>query len=171
MNSFDIVVAVCVVVVMTIGFKDGLLRSGLTILGYLLAMPIAVWLTSLLAPQWGGPLGPPQLQNSLMFFAIFLVAGIVLGSLLRMAVNDAIGSEIGLGDRLGGAALGAVRVMLIAITMVLIFDRLIPADLQPGYLVGSKLRPLLSAAGQQGFKALPPDLTDYIDQLKRTHRI
>jgi membrane protein required for colicin V production len=44
---------------------------------------------------------------------------------------------------------------------------LIPASLQPAYLVGSRLRPLLSIAGQKGFKSLPPDVIAYIDQLKR----
>ena len=110
-------------------------------------------------------------QNSLIFFGSFVVAGIVLGTLLRMAVNDMIGSDIGLGDRLGGAALGAVRVFLIAVTMVLIFDRLIPATVQPEFLAGSQLRPILSMAGARGVKSLPPEVTAAIDQLKRDHRI
>jgi membrane protein required for colicin V production len=48
---------------------------------------------------------------------------------------------------------------------------LIPAGQQPAFLTGSQLRPMLSAAGQRGFKSLPPEVTAYIDQLKRTHRI
>jgi membrane protein required for colicin V production len=43
MNSFDVVVYVGLIVAMVIGFRAGLLRSAVTILGYLLAMPIAVW--------------------------------------------------------------------------------------------------------------------------------
>jgi hypothetical protein len=82
----------------------------------------------------------------------------VLGSLLRMAINDMIGHEIGIGDRLGGALLGAIRVGLIAVTLVLIFDQLVPANRQPAYMTGSHLRPLLSLAGQKGVKSLPPDV-------------
>jgi membrane protein required for colicin V production len=171
MNSFDAAVAVVLIIAMVAGFRAGLLRSGITILGYLIAMPIAVWTTSTLIPQFGGDPALSLTQNSLAFFAIFVVAGLVLGALLRMAVNDMIGPDIGLGDRLGGAALGAARVFLIAVTMVLIFDQLIPPTLQPGFLAGSQLRPMLSRAGQMGFQSLPPEATALIDQLKREHRI
>jgi membrane protein required for colicin V production len=171
MNSFDVAVYLVLAVAIIAGFRAGLLRSGLTILGYLLAMPIAVWATSLIVPQIAGNEAASMAQNSMIFFASFVVAGVVLGTLLRMAVNDMIGSDIGLGDRLGGAALGAIRVFLLAVTMVLIFDRLIPPTLQPAFLVGSQLRPMLSAAGQKGFKSLPPEATAMIDQFKRDHRI
>ena len=171
MNSFDLTVYVVLLVAVVAGFRAGLLRSGVTILGYLLAMPIAVWVTSLLVPQIDGGPAMPVSQNALIFFAIFLVAGIALGTLLRMMVNDLIGSDIGLGDRLGGAALGAVRVFLIAVTMVLIFDQLIPPTLQPAFLAGSQLRPVLSLAGQKGLASLPPEAIAQIDQLKRDHRI
>jgi membrane protein required for colicin V production len=171
MNSFDLAVCIVLVVALVAGFRAGLLRSGVTILGYLLAMPIAVWATSLIVPQAGGNPAVPLAQNSLIFFASFVVAGIVLGTLLRMAVNDMIGPDISIGDRLGGAALGAVRVFLIAVTMVLIFDQLLPPGLQPAFLTGSQLRPMLSSAGQKGFRSLPPEATAYVEQLKRDHRI
>lgn len=171
MNSFDIAVYIILFVAVVAGFKAGLLRSGVTILGYLIAMPIALWATSVIVPQIGGNSSVPLTENFLVFFAAFLVVGIVLGTLLRIAVNDAIGSDIGLGDRLGGAALGAIRVFLIAVTMVLVFDRLIPPTLQPAFLAGSRLRPMLSIAGQMGVKTLPPEVTVYIDQLKRDYRI
>jgi membrane protein required for colicin V production len=67
--------------------------------------------------------------------------------------------------------LGAVRIGLVAVTMVLIFDRIIPVDRQPGFLIGSKLRPILLVAGQKGLKSLPSDVTAYIDQLKRERHI
>ena len=110
-------------------------------------------------------------QNSLLFFGIFLIVGMGLGKLARMALDDAIGSQPGIGDRLGGAALGAVRVGLVAITFVLIFDQLVPAQRQPAFLNGSQLRPLFSAAGQMGFKSLPPDVTATIDRLKQERQI
>ena len=65
----------------------------------------------------------------------------------------------------------AVRVGLIAITLVLIFDQIIPADQQLGFLAGSQLRPLLSMVAQASLKSLPPDITRTIDQLKRERGI
>jgi membrane protein required for colicin V production len=171
MNSFDVVVGAGVIFASVIGFNAGFLRSAVTILGYLVAMPIAVWAMSLVSRQIGGNPVASLAQNSLLFFGIFLVAGIVLGKVLRMAVDEMIGPEAGLGDRLAGAALGAVRVGLVAVTLVLIFDRLVPIDRQPGYLTGSQLRPLLSLAGQKGFKSLPPDVAAYIDRLKKQRNI
>ena len=107
----------------------------------------------------------------MLFFGVFLAIGMVFGWLARMALDDLIGSETGFGDRLAGALLGAVRVGLVAVTLVLIFDQLVPADRQPAYLVGSQLRPWLSMAGQKGFRSLPPDITAYIDRLKHDRHI
>jgi membrane protein required for colicin V production len=171
MNSFDVLVYLGLLIAVVTGFNTGLLRSAITILAYLFAMPIAVWATSYLAPQISGKLGSPLTQNSLLFFGTFLVAGMVLGKCARMMLDETIGSEAGIGDRLGGAALGAARVGLVAITLVLIFDQLVPIDRQPAFLTGSQLRPLFSAAGQMGFKSLPPDVTATIDRLKREQRI
>ena len=171
MNSFDAVVYLGLAIAVATGFNAGLLRSAVTILAYLIAMPIAVWATSLVSPGFDGKLGAPLMQDSLLLFGIFLITGILLGKLMRMALDDTIGPQAGIGDRLAGAALGAVRVALVAILLVLIFDRLVPSDRQPTYLVGSQLRPLLSAAGQKGFKTLPPDMVAYIDRLKKDRRI
>jgi len=168
MNSFDAVIYIGLVLAVVTGFNAGLLRSAVTILAYLIAMPIAVWATSLVSRETSGL---ALMQNPLPFFGTFLGAGIVLGKLMRMALDEAIGPGAGIGDRLAGAALGAMRVGLVAITLVLIFDRFVPADRQPAFLTGSQLRPLLSAAGQKGFNTLPPDTAAYIDRLKKDRRI
>jgi membrane protein required for colicin V production len=171
MNIFDVAVTVALIVASVAGFNAGLLRSAATILAYLIAMPVAVWLMSLLSPAINGANGAPPAQNSLLFFVMFLISGMVLGKLARMALDEAIGPEAGIGDRLAGALLGAARVGLVAVTLVLIFDQLVPADRQPAYLTGSQLRPWLSAAGQRGFKSLPPDVAAYIDRLKKDRQI
>src|SRR3978361_2025781 len=87
MNTFEAVLVAALLIVVVIGFRAGLLRSAVTILGYLIAMPIAVWLTSLIVPQIGSSANVAAAQNSLIFFGMFLLSGIVLGSLLRMAVD------------------------------------------------------------------------------------
>jgi membrane protein required for colicin V production len=168
MNSFDVVVGAATIAAMVMGFNAGLLRSAVTILAYLIAMPIAVWATSLMSHDVGGL---ALMQNPLPFFGTFLIAGIVLGKLMRMVVDETIGTEAGIADRLAGAVLGAVRVGLVAVSLVVIFDQLVPVDRQPSYLTGSRLRPVFSAAGQMGLKSLPPDITAYVDRLKKDQRI
>ncbi len=169
MNSFDAAIAIGLIVAVITGFNAGLLRSGVTILAYLIAMPIAVWAMSMLYRGVGIELS--LTQNSPFFFGIFLLIGLVLGKFMRMAVDDAIGPSAGIADRLGGAALGIVRVGLVAITLVLIFDQLVPSDRQPAFLSGSQMRPVLSMVGQKGFRSLPSDVTVVIDRLKRDRRI
>jgi membrane protein required for colicin V production len=170
MNSFDAVIYLALVIAVIVGFNAGLLRSAITILAYLFATPLALWIMSLVSPMIATP-GSSLTQSSLLFFGIFLIVGMLLGKLARMALDEVIGSDAGIGDRLAGAALGAVRVGLVATTLVLIFDRLVPADRQPAYLAGSRLRPLLSTAAQRGFRSLPPDVAAYIDRLKQDRRI
>ena len=70
-------------------------------------------------------------------------------------------------DRMAGAMLGFVRVALLAVLIVLIFERIIPSGREPAFLKGSQLRPILSAAGQAGLRSLPPEVADTIDRLKR----
>jgi len=170
MNNFDIAVYAGLVVAVVTGFNTGLLRSAITILGYLIAAPMAVWAMSAIAPQIN-PSTSPLTQNWGLFFGAYLVIGIGVSKLMRIALDETIGSEAGLGDRLGGAALGAVRVGLVATTLVLIFDQLVPVDRQPAFLNGSQLRPLFSTIGQKGFKSLPPEVTATIDRLKKAQRI
>jgi len=170
MNVFDLVVMIGLVVAIFSGFVTGLLRSAITIVAYLFAMPIAVWVMSYVPPlddASSSPLG----HNAGFFLGAFLIIGMVLGKFARMMVDDAVGEDPGLLDRLGGGVLGAVRVGLVATSVVVVFDKLIPIDRQPAFLKDSQLRPIFSAAAQRGFQSLPPDVTAAIDRLKREQRI
>jgi membrane protein required for colicin V production len=170
MNSFDLAVYAALAIAIGFGFRTGLLRSAMTILAYLLAAPIAVALMPLIVPQIASNPNAPLLQNWIWFFGIFLVVGMLFGHIGRLAVNDTV-REAGIGDRLGGATLGAIRVGLVATTLVLVFDQIVPANRQPPFLAGSHLRPLFSTVGQMGFKSLPPDAAAAIDRLKQERRI
>lgn len=171
MNSFDAAVYCVGTVAVVSGFNAGLLRSMATILGYLAAMPVAISATPYVSRLLADKFNTPDAQNPTLFFGIFLVTGIVLGALLRAAISETVGPRISLPDRLAGSVLGAVRIVLVAVTLVLIFDRIIPLDRQPAFLSGSQLRPILLKAGLNGLKSLPPDVTAFIDQLKKAQRI
>ena len=167
MNSFDAVVYLVLIFAVITGFNTGLIRSAINILGYLIAMPIAMTATSLLAPQ----IGATFVQNAILFFGIFLIFGMLFGQVGRLALDDATGSQPGLFDRIAGMALGTVRVGLVATTLVLVFDQLVPLGVQPAFLTGSQLRPLLSTAGQKGFSSLPPDVAATVNRLKQARQI
>jgi hypothetical protein len=102
MNSFDIAVYLGLIIAVVTGFNTGLLRSALTILAYLFAMPIALWVMSVISPRLDAGSTSPLSQSWPLFFGIFLVSGMALGKLARMALDEAIGNEAGVADRLGG---------------------------------------------------------------------
>ena len=150
------------------GFNAGLLRSAVTILAYLVAMPIAVWADVAGVAADRRPARARRWRRIRCCSSAFFWSSAWCSESWRAwRSTKPSGRKPGIGDRLGGAALGAVRVGLVAITLVLIFDQLVPADRQPAFLTGSQLRPLLSAAGQKGFRSLPPDVAATIDRLKR----
>jgi membrane protein required for colicin V production len=64
-----------------------------------------------------------------------------------------------------------IRIALVAVLLVLVFDRLIPPGREPDFLRGSRLRPTLSLAGQLGLRTLPPDALAFIDRLKKERGI
>ncbi len=167
MNVFDAVILAAAVVAIVMGYRSGLLRGLATIFGYLAAAPVALVLAPKLVPY------APALASSfggsggVLFFVIFLIIGIVLAALLRRSVDASVGESISMPDRIAGAVLGALRIVLLAVLMVLVFDRLVSPKRQPGWLTQSQLRPALSYLGRQGVRQLPSELTSHIDRLKK----
>jgi membrane protein required for colicin V production len=167
MNPFDAAVYLCLFVAVVMGFISGLLRSLATIFGYVAGMGIAVAAAPHLTPVIDAQFKLSPGQSWLVFAGLFLVAGFVLGALLRFSVSELVGAKISIPDRVAGAALGAVRVGLLAVLLVLVFDRIIPPGREPAFLQGSQWRPVLSKAGQAGLQTLPPEVEATIDRLKR----
>ena len=98
----------------------------------------------------------------IVLIANFVVAGAVICALLRLIVGEIVGSDLSIPDRIAG--LGAFRIVLLAVLLVLLFDRVIPSGREPAFLI-------LSSAAQYGLQSLPPEVDDYIDRLKRQRRI
>jgi membrane protein required for colicin V production len=167
MTTFDIILSIAALIALISGFRAGLVRSLATILGYIIAGPIALAATSFVTPAFAGELGMPWGRNSLVFFAIFLMFGMFFGHLLKLAASDTFGADIHIADRCAGASLGALRVFLVGVTLVLVLERIIPPAQQPAFLTASALRPSLSYVGQSGLRSLPPEIADYIDRLKQ----
>lgn len=166
-NIFDAVVYAFLFVAVVSGFRAGLLRSLATIFAYLAAAPVAVIAAPYVTPFAVAQFKLQPSQTWLILAVLFLIIGFLIGTLLKLAIAEIVGQDISFVDRFGGALLGAVRVILLAILIVLIWDKLIPADREPAFLTGSQLRPILSKAGQAGLKSLPSDIEEYIDRVKK----
>lgn len=168
-NAFDAVIGSLALIAAVMGFATGLLRSMATIIGYVAAAPAAVALTPVVTQTLATRPDLPQVPDWGVFGILLLGAGMVLGALMRRTVGLLVGTVVGLPDRLAGAMLGVGRIGLVAVAMVLIFDRLVPVHLQPRYLTESRLHPYLSAAAAAGVKSLPPEAETLIDRLRRDH--
>jgi membrane protein required for colicin V production len=170
-NPFDLAIYVCLFVAVVMGFMTGLLRSLATIIGYIGGMGVAVAAGPRVTPLLTTYLKMPTPQTWIVFVAIFVAAGAGLSALLRLAVSEMIGPNVSVPDRIAGAALGALRIALLSVLLVLVFDRIIPPGREPNFLKGSLWRPVLSDAAQHGLQSLPPEVEDYIDRLKRQRRL
>lgn len=168
---FDAAIYLLAAIAVVMGFRSGLLRSLATIFGYVAATPAALAAAPALSNFLADRFQMPPAYNGAVLFGSLLVLGMALGELLRRTVSSLVGTQISLPDRITGALLGAGRIGLLAVVIVVIFDRIIPAGREPAFLKDSQLRPRLSAAGQAGLRALPPEVTDYIDRLKRARGI
>jgi len=166
-SLFDAAIYLALFLAVVMGFMTGMLRSLATIFGYLAAMGLTVALAPQVAQFMTAQFKLPPAQVWVAFVILFLAAGMALSALLRVAVSEMIGPNVSIPDRVAGALLGAVRVILLAVVLVMVFDRIIPAGREPVFLKGSQWRPVLSQAGQQGLRSLPPEVEDYIDRLKR----
>jgi membrane protein required for colicin V production len=170
-NWFDVAIYVCLFIAVVMGFMTGLLRSLATIFGYIAGMGVAVVAAPRVTPVLTTYLKMPTLQTWIVIVAIFVAVGAVLSALLRLAISEMVGTNISVPDRVAGAALGALRVVVLTIKLVVIFDRTIPPGQEPAFLKGSQWRPVLSSAAQRGLRFLPSDVEAYIDRLKRNRRL
>lgn len=170
-NPFDLAIYVCLFVAVVMGFMTGLLRSLATIIGYVGGMGVAVAIGPRVTPLLTTSLKMPTPQTWIVFVAIFIAAGAGISALLRLGVSGMIGPNVSIPDRIAGAMLGALRIALLAVLLVLVFDRIIPPGREPNFLKGSLWRPVLSDAAQHGLQSLPPEVEDYIDRLKRQRRL
>ena len=103
MNSFDAAVYLITFVAVIMGFHSGLLRSLATIFGYVCAAPFAVGTAPYLSRVLNDQFHLSPTQNWLVPFGIFLVAGMVLSALLRLAIGELVGARVSVADRLAGA--------------------------------------------------------------------
>ncbi len=173
MNPFDAVVLGVALIALVTGFSAGLLRSLATILAYVIAAPVALAIAPTIAGWLNArallPADKAPFLLSLVPFVALVVIAVLLGTLMRGAVGSVTGGRTIFIDRVLGALLGIVRIGLLAVLLVLIFERIIPPGREPVWLKESQLRPYLSVAGAQGLRTLPPEITSYIDRLRRQH--
>jgi uncharacterized membrane protein required for colicin V production len=94
------------------------MRSVADILGFVIAAPLSIALTERISSGSVASASSPWGQNSLVFFGVLVVSGVLLAQLLRFAIGDVLGHYVHLADRSAGFVLDALRALLVAVVVV-----------------------------------------------------
>lgn len=134
---------------------NGFFREVFTLVGLLVAFPLACWYYHLLALQLRNLLTTPATAQ-LAAFALILTAVTLAASLLGRVLRHGV-RTVGLGfaDRLGGALFGLLRGAGIATALLFAITAFLPAA---PWIVHSQLAPYLLRAAHAVSFTMPPDL-------------
>lgn len=152
MTWFDVVVIAVVLVSAVMSLGRGLIREAFSVASFVVGGLVG-WLSfSFLEPivrGWIAPTakGPDTLSAAITFGVGFLAAYMVaafLGGRLSKLIHSS--PEIGVIDRLAGAAFGVVRGLLASILFILLMQQVLPENATPGDIAKARSYPYLSGA-------------------------
>lgn len=160
MTWVDIALLTMFAISVVLGIWRGLVFEVMTILGWVVAYVaspyVAPWIERFLPPEKLGPTLLHALGLVLGFMLVLLVWG--LGAKLIRALIHA--TPLGVIDRLGGAAFGVVRAVLLGLLAAVIVGMTPAVRSEPW--TESRLAPWLQGALLQVRPLLPAALHDYI---------
>ena len=139
-------------------------------------LAIISWGTAALAAFYLHPLVLPYLKNYISKDSIALAVAIgsvffvtlVIVSLITVRLSDAIlDSRVGALDRSFGFLFGAARGLLLCGVAFLFFNWLVPEKTQPDWVRSARMRPLLTATGDEIMAVLPDDPDSILSKLKK----
>lgn len=160
MSWVDIALLAMFVISVLLGVWRGLVFEVMTIAGWLVAYVaapfVAPWIITLLPAEKLGPTLLQALGLVLGFLLVLLIWG--LGAKLIRALIHA--TPLSIIDRMGGAAFGVVRAVLLGLLVAVLVGMTPAVDSQPW--TDSQLAPWLQGALTQVRPLLPDSLHDYI---------
>ncbi len=140
-------------------------------------LAIASWAAAALAALYLHPLVVPYLKPYISKDTIALAAAagivffvaLIVVSIVTVRISDMIlDSKVGALDRSLGFLFGAARGLLLCAVAFIFFNWLVPEKTQPEWVKNAKMRPLLSATGDQIMALLPDDPESILAKLKKS---
>ena len=150
LSPFDLVILAVVVVSAVMSLGRGLIREASSVISFIIG-GIVAWialalfhepLSSVIPESWP-PITAAALLIIVGFLAAYSLAAFVGGRLSRLIHAS---PEIGLIDRLAGAAFGVARGLLAAVLFVLLMQQVLPDDAMPSFISRSQSYRLLDVA-------------------------
>ncbi len=138
LSAFDVIVLAIVVVSAVMSLGRGLIREASSVLSFIVGGLAAYYcvaffqgpLASIMPDSWP-PILPAAVLIVIGFLAAYSLAAFVGGRLSRFIHAS---PEIGLVDRLAGAAFGVARGLLAAVLFVLLMQQVLPDDATPSFI-------------------------------------
>lgn len=150
MTPFDIVVAAVIVVSAVMSLGRGLIREAFSVVSFIIGGLAAYFALVLLEKPLKSVISPND--ESMIPAAILVVVGFLaayslaafLGGRLSKVIHSS--PEIGVVDRLAGAAFGVARGALAAILFILLMQQVLPDNATPQDIAKARSYPYLSGA-------------------------
>jgi membrane protein required for colicin V production len=147
---FDVIVVLTIIVSAVMSLGRGLIREASSLVAFAVGVVIAMLAMNHLAPllqpilpaSWGR-LGANVITLVVGFLSSYALAAFLGGRLARLIHAS---PEIGVIDRLAGAAFGAARGVLACVLFVLLTQQLVPAEATPAWLGRSQSYAYLDVA-------------------------
>ncbi len=139
--AFDLILLIVIVVSMVMSLGRGLIREAASVLSFIVGGIVGFIFMQLLGgvvrpllPDSWSDLVPAVILFLLGFLVAYSLAAFIGGRLSRLVHSS---PEIGLLDRLAGAAFGVARGILGGILFVLLVQQVLPEDSMPSWLVSA----------------------------------
>ncbi|HEX3496969.1 MAG TPA: CvpA family protein [Methylocella sp.] len=166
-SYLDLGLIVVVLISAFLAMLRGFTREVLAIASWGAAAVAAIYLHPLVLPYVKPYIAKDVIALAVAAAAVFFVTLIVV-SLLTIKLSDAIlDSKVGALDRSLGFLFGAVRGLLLCVIAFVFFNWLVPAQTQPQWVKGARMRPLLQATGDELMAILPDDPEGLLNKLKK----
>lgn len=118
MSGIDIIIAVVVLIGLWRGFKVGLIKTAVGLVGWLIALIAATRLASSIAPQMSGIVENPVLQTALAFLVVVIVILAIMHVLAYVFASALKGLRLGIVDKIAGSVLGAAKNVLMILVIL-----------------------------------------------------
>lgn len=118
MSGIDIIIAVVVLIGLWRGFKVGLIKTVVGLVGWLIALIAATRLASSIAPQMSGIVENPVLQTALAFLVVVIVILAIMHVLAYVFASALKGLRLGIVDKIAGSVLGAAKNVLMILVIL-----------------------------------------------------
>lgn len=168
LGAFDIIVFAVILVSAVMSLSRGLVREASSVLAFVFGGLVAYYALSLLraplepmVPEGWPPITASVIVVLIGFILAYSIAAFIGG---RVAKLIHASPEIGLLDRLAGAAFGAARGALAVILFVLLMQQVLPESATPGFIAESRIYPYADAAAEWLRDTIP----GFVDRARET---